>query len=62
MFALFFDSYWIFSWLFLDYFDNPFSLISATQNLRADRWSALVFYHYIDKLEVDYWLVWNTMI
>jgi hypothetical protein len=36
MFALFFDSYWIFSWLFLDYFANPFSLLSATQILRAD--------------------------
>ena len=36
MFALFFDSYWIFSWLFLDPFENPFSLLSAIQILRAD--------------------------
>ena len=37
MFACFFGFYWIISYLFLDPFENPFSLLSATQILRADR-------------------------
>ena len=37
MFAWFFDFLLDFSWLFLNPFENPFSLLAAMQFLRADR-------------------------
>ena len=57
--------FWLFIgflWLFLNPFENPFSLLTATQILRADRsiFASSRFFHYPDKLEFDDYCFWYS--